>query len=198
MVIHSRSNSILCRIFTSCLKGVASDWFYSLSQRSIHGLRGLTKLFVAQYSSRQEFKQNNHHLFSIKMRHSDSLKTYIGYFQNQLAKVHNYSEDASAPAFISGLRITHPLYKHLVKYNVTRWSEVLYRAQPYIQLEEAMKSSANPSFNRGEDRTKLKPQHGGPSIDFQGRDRALSRSNRSRTLSRANPELTKYLTTSPR
>ena len=102
------------------------------------------------------------------MRPFDSLKTYIGYFQNQLVKVHNCSEDAFALAFISGLRITHPLYKHLVKYNVTRWSNVLYRAQLYIQLEEAMKSSVNPSFNRGKDGTKLKPQHGGPSIDLQG------------------------------
>jgi len=60
------------------------------------------------------------------MRSFDSLKMYIGYFQNQLAQVHNYSEDASALTFMSGSQITHPLYKHLMKYNVTRWSEILY------------------------------------------------------------------------
>jgi len=54
------------------------------------------------------------------MRPSDSLKAYIGYFQNQLANAHNYNEDASTLTFISGLQITHPLYKHLMKYNVTR------------------------------------------------------------------------------
>jgi len=32
-----------------------------------------------------------------------------------------------------------------------------------------MKNSANPSFNRDDDGTKLKPQHGDPSIDIQGR-----------------------------
>jgi len=53
------------------------------------------------------------------MRPSDSLKAYICYFQNQLVKVHNCREEASALAFISGLRVTHPLYKHMVKYNVT-------------------------------------------------------------------------------
>ena len=63
---------------------------------------------------------------------SDSLKAYISYFQNQLAKVHNFSEDASALAFISRPRVTYPLYKHMMKYNVTRWSEIMYRAQPYI------------------------------------------------------------------
>ena len=89
-----------------------------LFARSIHSFGDLTKLFLAQYSFLQEFKQNNHHLLSIKMRPSDSLKAYIGYFQNQLAKVHNYSEDASALAFISELWVTNLLYKHLVKYVV--------------------------------------------------------------------------------
>ena len=112
----------------------------------------------------QEFKQNNHHLPSLKMRLSNSLKAHIGYFQNQLTKVHNYSENASALAFISGLRVTHPLYKHLMKYT-TCWSEVVYWAQPYIQLEEAMKISANQSFNRGDNRAKSKPQHKDPSVD---------------------------------
>jgi len=65
------------------------------------------------------------------MRYSDSLKAYIGYFQNQLTKVYNCSEEASAFAFTSGLRVIHMLYKHLVKYNITHWSKH-DRAQPYI------------------------------------------------------------------
>ena len=158
--------TILCWIFPSKLKRVAFDWFYSLTPRSIHGFKNLTKLFLAQYSSCQEFKRNNNHLLFIKMRPSDSLKAYIGYFQNQLVKVHN-SEDASVLAFISGLRITHPLYKHLVKYNISCWSKVLYQAQLYIQLEEAMKSSVNSSFNRGDDGIKLK-QHESSFVDFWG------------------------------
>jgi len=140
-MIHSKNVSILCQIFPSSLKGVASDWFYPLPQYSVHIFEDLTKLFLTQYTFRQEFKQSNHHLLSIKMRSSDDLKTYICYFQNQLGKVHNCSEDASALAFISGLGITHPLYKYPVKY-VTYWSEIIYQAQPYIQLEEIMKNSA--------------------------------------------------------
>jgi len=74
MVIHSRNDSILCRIFPFGLRVAASDWFYSLSLRSVHDIRDLTKLFLAQYSSCQEFKHNNHHLLSIMMRASNSLK----------------------------------------------------------------------------------------------------------------------------
>ena len=79
MVIHFRNDSILCR-FSSSLKGAASDWFYSLPPCSIYNFRDFTRLFLTQYSSHQEFKKNNYHFFSIKMRSSDSLKAYIGYF----------------------------------------------------------------------------------------------------------------------
>ena len=81
MVIHARNNSILCLIFPSSLeglKGAAFNRFYSLPPCSIHKFGVLIKLFLTQYSSRQEFKQNNHHHFSIKLRPSDSLKAYIG------------------------------------------------------------------------------------------------------------------------
>jgi len=68
MVVYARNDPILCRIFPSSLKGVVSFWFYFLSPRSIHNFKDLTKLFLSQYSSRQEFKQNNHHHLYVKMR----------------------------------------------------------------------------------------------------------------------------------
>jgi len=55
MVIYARNDPILCRIFPSSLKGVASDWFYSLPLWSIHNFKDLIKLFLSQYSC-QEFK----------------------------------------------------------------------------------------------------------------------------------------------
>ena len=103
------------------------------------------------------------------MRPFDSLKAYIGHFQSQLTKLHNCIKDVSALAFNSGLRVTYSLYKYLVKYSVTCWSDVLYRAQPYIQLEKAMKNFTNQSLNRCDDGEKSKLHHGGPSIDNQGR-----------------------------
>ena len=83
--------------------------------------------------------------------------------------MHNCSEDVAALAFISGLRVTHPLSKHLVKYNVTRWSEILYLSQPYIQIEEAMKSFANQSLNHGDDEENPKTHHGGASVNNPSR-----------------------------
>ena len=47
--------------------------------------------------------------------------------------------------FISEAQATHPFYKHLLKHNIAKMSDVLSRAQPYIQLEEVMKASSNHS-----------------------------------------------------
>jgi len=114
---------------------------------------------ISQYASRWEAKKNSHHLLSVKMRQSDSLKSYISFFQSQLTKVSNCDEDVPALAFICGLQISHSLYKHLLKHNVTRMSKVLSRAQPYIQLEETMKTSFNHTAKHGDGRGKSNSPH---------------------------------------
>jgi len=104
-------------------------------------------------------------------------------------------EDVSTLAFIRELRVTHPLYKNLVKY-VTHWSEVLYWAQPYIQLEKAMKSSANQSLIHGGEREKLKRITEAPPLTTKVTDEVLSRNRNSRTPNRVYSEFTKWITTS--
>jgi len=67
-----------------------------------------------------------------------------------------------SPHSISGLQVTHPLYKHLLKYNATKTSEIISRAQPYVQLEEMMKASSNHSVKSSDSGRKLKSTHEAP------------------------------------
>ena len=98
---------------------VASDWFYSL----LRNFEEVSEAFLTQYASRHEIKKNNH-LLTIRIKPGDSLEDYMNYFQNQLTRVHNCSDDVVALAFINGLQISHPPHKHLLKYNVTQMKEV--------------------------------------------------------------------------
>jgi len=66
------------------------------------------------------------------MRKCDSLKSYIGYFQSQLAKVPNCVEASLHLHSSTGCKSLTSLYKHLMKHIVTQMIEVLSRAQPYI------------------------------------------------------------------
>ena len=101
------------------------EWFYSLPSRSLHNFEEITEVFLTEYVFRMETKKNNHHILTVKIRQGDNIKSYISYFQDQLAKVPNCNEDVSTLAFISELQISHALYKHLLKHDLTRMSEVL-------------------------------------------------------------------------
>ena len=101
MVVYSRNDPLLWLNFSSNLKGVASDWFYSLTLHSLHNFVKVIEVFLTQYASRREAKRNNHHLLSVKIRQSADLKSFVSFFQSQLAKVSNCDEDVSALVFIS-------------------------------------------------------------------------------------------------
>ena len=58
--------------------------------------------------------------------------------------------------------VFHSLYKHLLKRDITEMSEVMSRAQPYIQLEEVMRSFVNQSLKGGADEEKSKSRHEAP------------------------------------
>ena len=73
IVVHSRNNPLLRVIFSSSLKGLTSDWFYSRSPHSLHNFEEVTKAFLTQYVSHWEAKKNNHHILTVKMRWGDNL-----------------------------------------------------------------------------------------------------------------------------
>jgi len=103
MVIYSRNDPPMCLIFSSIRKDVALDWFYFLSSHSLHNFEELIEAFPHSVYLSWEAKRNTHNLLTVKMIRGDNLKSYIGYFQSQLAKVPNCGENISMLAFISEL-----------------------------------------------------------------------------------------------
>jgi len=85
MIVYSCNDLLMHVTFPSSLKGMVSDWFCYLPPHSLYNFEEMSE----EYASRQEAKKNNHHLLTVKMRQSDSLKSYIGYFQSQLVKIPN-------------------------------------------------------------------------------------------------------------
>jgi len=86
MVIFSHNDQVMCLTFSVSLKGMASDWFYSLPLHSLHSFAEVTETFLNQYASRQEAKKNSHHFISVRMRQGDSLKLFINFLQNHSPK----------------------------------------------------------------------------------------------------------------
>ena len=109
MTVYAHDD-LLCRALPSSLKGAAYNWFYSLLRNSLWSSDDVTEAFYNQFTSQREFQKNNR-LLTVKMRSGESLKSFVNYFQGQMALVYNYDKDVSATAFISGLQCSHPLLK---------------------------------------------------------------------------------------
>ena len=62
----------MCLTFSFSLKGVVSDWFYSLHPHSLRNIEEVSEEFLTQYASRRVAKGNNYHLLTIKMRKGDT------------------------------------------------------------------------------------------------------------------------------
>jgi len=61
--------------------------------------------------------------------------------------MYNRNDDVAAPAFVSGLQVTHSFYEHLVKHEVTKMRGSLSHAQKYIQIKNATPSSVDLFFS---------------------------------------------------
>ena len=90
---------------------------------------------------------------------------YLTRFQNEMATIHNCSDEVAAAAFISGLPLTHKFYEVLVEHGVTQMSEVVRRAQGLIQVKtkRSAMNVANKLSNGEGDKEQKKGNSGGNS-----------------------------------
>ena len=89
IVVHSYDDFLTCRVFSSSLKGLVLNWFYSLPPRYLRSFEGVSDAFLNQYASQQKFKNNSNYLFMVRMKKRKTLKRYISHFQSQIALVYN-------------------------------------------------------------------------------------------------------------
>jgi len=63
-----------------------------------------------------------------------------------MALVYNCNDDVVVVAFVNGLQVSQSFYKHLVKYEVTRMRDILYRAHKTARsrIRPGTQSSALP------------------------------------------------------
>ena len=76
MAVHSKDESLMCKIFPSSLGSMAMKWFNGLKANSIDSFKKLTQSFGARFitCSRVLFPLGS--LLSMSMRDGETLKTY--------------------------------------------------------------------------------------------------------------------------
>lgn len=83
MSIQMAPNEIMCREFSTTIKGPAKVWFDRLKPRSISNFTELSRQFVGYFISGQRHRKPATHLLNIKQNKGESLRDYVSRFNKE-------------------------------------------------------------------------------------------------------------------
>ena len=76
MVVHSKNEALICKIFPSSLGPMAMRWFNGLKENSIDSLKKLTQSFGAHFITCSRVPLPLRSLLSMSMQDGETLKAY--------------------------------------------------------------------------------------------------------------------------
>ena len=76
MVVHSKDEALLCKIFPSSLGPVVIRWFNGLRANSINSFKELTQAFGSRFVTYSRVPKPLDSLLSLSMRENETLKMY--------------------------------------------------------------------------------------------------------------------------
>ena len=76
MTVHSKNETLMCKVFPSSLEPVAMRWFDGLKEGSINSFKELTRAFGARFVTCSRIPRPLDSLLSMTIREREALKTY--------------------------------------------------------------------------------------------------------------------------
>ena len=92
IMLQGYSDEVMCKAFSTTLKGSVRSWFKKLSPMTINSFGDLSWLFVANFMSYRVKQKNTSHLFTVHQKEEDSLKDYVKQFNQVVLEVEDHSE----------------------------------------------------------------------------------------------------------
>ena len=77
MTIHSKNETLMCKVFPSSLRLMAISWFDGLGIGSINSFKELTQAFGSRFITCSKVPQPLDSLLFMSMREGETLKTYL-------------------------------------------------------------------------------------------------------------------------
>ncbi|KAL2232085.1 UNVERIFIED_CONTAM: Retrovirus-related Pol polyprotein from transposon [Sesamum indicum] len=154
MNLYGQTDPIKAKLFVTTLKGKAQEWFTSLGSGTIDSYEQLIHKFSFHFASKRKAKRSATHLFTIRQREDETLKTFMGRFNNEVLEVQDLRIDMMVSILIHGLQ-KGPFASALARDPPTGTEQLMEMAQKYIDEEEmnAMKDnywSRDPTRTKGE------------------------------------------------
>ena len=106
MALYSGNESLLCKVFASSFREIASDWFHKLPKRSVKTWEGLAKMFVARFVINKLQPLRVDSLMALRIDEDESLRTYARDFRSRQSSFRSFLKDTTATSWLHpGIRL---------------------------------------------------------------------------------------------
>nr|POE67529.1 hypothetical protein CFP56_36695 [Quercus suber] len=119
MVVYSKDETLMCKVFPSSLGPVVMRWFNSLKADSISSFKELTQAFVSRFVTCQRVARPLASLLSLSMQEGETLKTYSDRYWEMFNEMEGNFDGMALSTFKLGLPTDHGLRKSLTGNPVT-------------------------------------------------------------------------------
>ena len=136
MVVHSKNETLMCKVFPSSLEPVAIRWFNGLRKDSISSFKELTRAFRARFMTCNRVPRPLDSLLSMTMREGETLKTYSDKYCEMFNEINGDFDDMAIRTSKVGLPTEHDLTKSLTKKLIRSVHWLMDRIGEYKRVQE--------------------------------------------------------------
>ncbi|KAL2243415.1 UNVERIFIED_CONTAM: hypothetical protein Sindi_0459500 [Sesamum indicum] len=104
MNLYGQPSPIMAKLFVTTLTGKAQEWFTSLPCEIIETYEQLLQKFKFHFAYKRKQKRCATYLFTIRQREDESLKSFMGRFNNETLEVQDLRIDMMVSILIHGLK----------------------------------------------------------------------------------------------
>ncbi|XP_011100588.1 uncharacterized protein LOC105178749 [Sesamum indicum] len=104
MNLYGQSGPINVKLFVTTLTGKAQEWFTNLPHGSIESHDHQVQKFTFHFASKRKQKRSATHLFTIRQHDNETLKNFMGRFNNETLEVQDLRIDMMVNILIHGLK----------------------------------------------------------------------------------------------
>nr|XP_023896830.1 uncharacterized protein LOC112008732 [Quercus suber] len=136
MVVYSKNEALMCKVFPSSLGLVAMRWFNGLKTNSIDSYRQLTQAFGSCFVTNSRAPRPLSALLSLSIHDGETLKIYLNRYWEMYNEMDGNFEDIAISTFKSNLPAEHGLRKSLTSKPATSVRQLMDRIDKYTRVEE--------------------------------------------------------------
>jgi len=136
MVVHSKNETLMCKVFLFSMGPVVIRWFDGLGAGSIDSFKELTKAFGSRFITCNRVHRPLASLLSLFMREGETLKIYLDRYWEMFNEINGNFDDVTISTFKLGLPAEHDLRKSLTRKHVTNIRQLMDRIDKNKRVEE--------------------------------------------------------------